>query len=137
MGGDDGLKSINKILDQTYSSNLTFFQSSETEWRAGAQIKQLNFKYLNTFLEDTSFYIGGEGPIEAGLYTKLKWKASPKFIIEPGIRYNYYSVYSSVPFIDIRMGMKFLLTDDRYINLAFGNYHQFIQTVQDLSLIHI
>ena len=29
------------------------------------------------------------------------------------------------------MGLKFILTDDRYINLAFGNYHQFIQTAQD------
>jgi len=27
--------------------------------------------------------------------------------------------------------LKYLLTDDRYINIAFGNYHQFIQTVQD------
>jgi len=130
LGGDDGLNSENKILDQTLSANLTFFQSSALEWRTGAQIKQLDFKYLNTFLEDTSFYIG-ESPLEAGFYTKLKWKATPRFIIEPGMRYNYYSVYSSTPYIDFRLGAKYLLTDDRYINLAFGNYHQFIQTVQD------
>ena len=47
------------------------------------------------------------------------------------MRYNYYSVYSSTPYIDLRLGTKYLLTDDRYINIAFGNYHQFIQTVQD------
>ena len=29
------------------------------------------------------------------------------------------------------MGLKLLLTDDRYINFAVGNYHQFIQTAQD------
>jgi len=130
LGGDDGLNSENKILDQTLSANLTFFQSSDLEWRTGAQIKQLDFKYLNTFLEDTSFYIG-ENPIEAGFYTKLKWKGFSRFIIEPGVRYNYYSVYSSTPYIDLRLGAKYLLTDDRYINIALGNYHQFIQTVQD------
>ena len=27
--------------------------------------------------------------------------------------------------------MKYLLTDDRYINFSLGNYHQFIATFQD------
>ena len=36
-----------------------------------------------------------KNPLEASLYTKLKWKVSTNFIFEPGIRYNYYSVYSS------------------------------------------
>ena len=130
LGGEDGLKSANKIIDQTLSSNLTLFQSSKSELRSGIQIKQLDFKYLNTFLEDTSFYIR-ERPIEASIYTKLKWKVSSSFIFEPGIRYNYYSVYSNTPYIDLRMGLKLLLTDDRYINFAVGNYHQFIQTAQD------
>ncbi len=130
LGGEDGLKNANEIVDRTLSSNLTLFQSSKTEMRSGIQVKQLDFKYLSTFLEDTSFYLR-EKPIEASVYTKLKWKVSPVFIFEPGIRYNYYSVYSSTPYIDLRMGLKFILTDDRYINLAFGNYHQFIQTAQD------
>ena len=50
LGCADGLNSENKILDQTLATNLTFFQSSDLEWRTGAQIKQLDFRYLNTFL---------------------------------------------------------------------------------------
>ena len=52
-------------------------------------------------------------------------------VIEPGMRYNFYSVYADEPYIDLRLGMKYLLTDDRYINFAVGNYHQFIGTIQD------
>ena len=32
---------------------------------------------------------------------------------------------------DIRLGIKYLLTDDRYLNISMGNYHQFISTFQD------
>ncbi|HJN68580.1 MAG: TonB-dependent receptor [Candidatus Marinimicrobia bacterium] len=130
LGGADGLNSENKIQDLTLSTDFTFFQTSQLEWRTGTQIKQLNIVYLNTFLEDTSFFIG-ESPVEASFYGKLKYKISPYIIFEPGIRYNYYSVYSSTPYIDLRLGTKYLLTEDRYINFAVGNYHQFIQTIQD------
>jgi len=130
LGGNDGLNNDNKIQDQTLAANLTFFQSADMEWRSGIQAKSIDIKYITTFLEDTSFFIG-ETPLEVGIYSKLKWKLSPSIIVEPGVRYNYYSVYSDEPYIDVRLGAKYLLTDDRYINFAVGNYHQFIQTIQD------
>ncbi len=130
LGGADGLNSENKILDHTFSANMTLFQSSNLQWRVGAQVKQLDIKYLSTFLEDTTFFIG-EGPLETNVYGKLKWNVTPSFILEPGIRYYYYSVFPSIPYIDFRLGTKYLLTVNRYINFAVGNYHQFIQTIQD------
>ena len=56
---------------------------------------------------------------------------SDLFIVEPGFRINYYNVYSNSLNPDLRLGLKYILTEDRYINLSFGNYHQFISTFQD------
>ena len=32
---------------------------------------------------------------------------------------------------DFRLGLKYILNEDRYLNLSVGNYHQFISTFQD------
>ena len=130
LGGEDGLNNENLIDDKTFSANLSYFQSKDFEWRYGLQVKQLGIKYLGTFGDTVTFDIS-ENPVEGAGYAKLKWKAGPRIVIEPGVRYNYYSVYADEPYIDLRLRMKYLLTDDRYINFAVGNYHQFIETIQD------
>jgi len=130
LGGEDGLNNENLIDDKTFSANLSYFQSKDFEWRYGLQVKQLGIKYLSTFGDSVSFDIS-ENPVEGAGYAKLKWKAGPRIVIEPGVRYNYYSVYADEPYIDLRLRMKYLLTDDRYINFSVGNYHQFIETMQD------
>ena len=130
LGGEDGLNNENLIDDKTFSANLSYFQSKDFEWRYGLQVKQLGIKYLGTFGDTVTFDIS-ENPVEGAGYAKLKWKAGPRIVIEPGVRYNYYSVYADEPYIDLRLRMKYLLTDDRYINFSVGNYHQFIETMQD------
>ena len=130
LGGEDGLNNENLIDDKTFSANLSYFQSKDFEWRYGLQVKQLGIKYLSTFGDSVSFDIS-ENPVEGAGYAKLKWKTGLRMVIEPGVRYNYYSVYADEPYIDLRLRMKYLLTDDRYINFAVGNYHQFIETIQD------
>ncbi len=130
LGGEDGLNNENLIKDKTFSANMSYFQSKDFEWRYGLQVKQLGIKYRTTFEDEVSFDIQ-ENPVEGAAYAKLKWKPNLRMVVEPGLRYNFYSVYADKPFIDLRLGTKYLLTDDRYINFAFGNYHQFIETIQD------
>lgn len=130
LGGEDGLNNENLIDDKTFSANLSYFQSEDLEWRYGLQVKQLGIEYLSTFGDTVTFDIR-ENPVEGAGYAKLKWKTGIRMVIEPGVRYNFYSVYADKPYIDLRLRMKYLLTDDRYINFAVGNYHQFIETIQD------
>ena len=96
----------------------------------GAQIKNLGFLYTNSFNDSLQFKIKTK-PKEYAGYAKLKYSPSEKFILEPGVRINLYNVYSDSIFPDLRFGMKYLLTEDRYINFSVGNYHQFIATFQD------
>ena len=130
LGGSNGLNSDNEIDDATVAANFSWFKSSASTVKFGAQIKNLGFLYTNSFNDSLQFKIKTK-PKEFASYAKLKYSLSDKFILEPGVRINLYNVYSDSIFPDLRFGMKYLLTDDRYINFSVGNYHQFIATFQD------
>ena len=130
LGGSNGLNSDNQIDDATVAANFSWFKTSKSTVKFGAQLKNLGFLYTNTFGDSLQFKIETK-PKEFASYAKLKYSPSEKFILEPGIRINLYNVYSDSIFPDLRFGMKYLLTDDRYINFSLGNYHQFIATFQD------
>jgi hypothetical protein len=124
------LISDNGIDDKTVSADFSWFKSSESTIKIGGQVKRLGFEYISKFNSDTTFLIKTE-PYEISTYAKLKHEFSDLFIVEPGIRFNYYNVYKDRLNPDLRLGIKYLLTEDRYLNLSFGNYHQFISTFQD------
>ena len=130
LGGSNGLNSDNQIDDATVAANFSWFKSSESTVKFGAQLKNLGFLYTNTFGDSLQFKIETK-PKEFASYAKLKYSPSEKFILEPGVRINMYNVYSDSIFPDLRLGMKYLLDDDRYLNFSLGNYHQFIATFQD------
>ena len=130
LGGSGGLVSDNSIDDRTLSGDFSWFKSSESTFKFGIQQKMLGFEYINKFQDSTQFKIK-TSPIELASYVKMKYDHNNLFIIEPGIRINYYNVYPDSLYPDLRLGLKYLLTDDRYINFSVGNYHQFISTFQD------
>ena len=130
LGGSNGLVSDNQIDDATVAANFSWFKSSRSTLKFGAQMKNLGFLYTNSFNDSLQFEINTK-PKEYASYVKLKYSASERLIIEPGLRINLYDVYSDSIFPDIRFGMKYLLNDNRYLNLSVGNYHQFIATFQD------
>jgi len=130
LGGDNGLVSYNEIDDKTLSANFSWFKSSNSTLKFGAQLKKLGFEYTNKFQDSTQFQIKTE-PLEFAQYIKLKYKSNNLFIIEPGVRLNLYDVYPDSLFPDLRLGLKYIITDNRYLNFSVGNYHQFISTFQD------
>ena len=130
LGGSGGLVSDNGIDDRTLSGDFSWFKSSESTFKFGIQQKMLGFEYINKFQDSTQFKIK-TSPIELASYVKMKYDHNNLFIIEPGVRINYYNVYPDSLYPDLRLGLKYLLTDDRYINFSVGNYHQFISTFQD------
>ena len=130
LGGSGGLVSDNGIDVRTLSGDFSWFKSSESTFKFGIQQKMLGFEYINKFQDSTQFKIK-TSPVELASYVKMKYDHNNLFIIEPGVRINYYNVYPDSLYPDLRLGLKYLLTDDRYINFSVGNYHQFISTFQD------
>ena len=130
LGGSSGIQSKNEIDAITVSGNMTWFKSPETTVKFGVQHKTLGFQYLNSFQDSIQFEIKTR-PAEFAQYMKFKYAPNSVWIIEPGLRLSHYNVFPDSLFPDLRLGVKYLLTDDRYINMSMGNYHQFICTFQD------
>ena len=130
LGGDGGLVNDNIIDDRTLSADLSWFKSADLTVKFGGQNKILGFEYFSEFQDSVVFKIKNS-PAEFGTYAKMKYNFNELLILEPGVRLNYYDVYPDSLYPDLRFGLKYLLTDDRYINFSVGNYHQFISTFQD------
>ena len=130
LGGDSGVNEEDYIDDLTFRSDWTWFASQDAQVRFGIEIKDLDFVYSSSFLDSVIFDTRSH-PIEAAAYIKTKYWLSKKLMIEPGFRVNYYDKAAENWFMDPRLGIKYLLTNDRYINFSTGIYHQFMETIQD------
>lgn len=130
LGGGSGVKSVNAIDDRTFRSDWTYFLSGETQVRFGAELKDLNFIYESDWLDSTVFEVS-QSPLEGAVFAKVKRWLSPIVMVEPGVRLSYYENHPTKWYLNPRLGIKYLLTPDRYINMATGLYRQFLETVQD------
>lgn len=130
LGGGSGINEVDYINDFTFRSDWTWFASQENQYRFGAEIKGLSFQYSASYL-DSALYVSRQSPIEAAAYAKMKWWLLPLFMLEPGLRIGYYDNHPEKWYFDPRLGMKYLLTEDRYLNFSVGVYHQFMETIQD------
>ncbi len=130
LGGDFGLNSENYIDDLTASADLSYFLSEDLNIIFGGQLKNYEISYESSFGDSSTFNLPYE-PSETSIYTKVKWKPNSKLIVEPGIRINTFTAHDQSFYPDFRFGMKYILNSSQFINLAVGNYHQFIETFQD------
>ncbi len=130
LGGGSGINSTNLILDRTNSVRFTYFHSRDLTVKFGVQIKNLHFTYQSNFNDSLLFNID-VSPIEGAGFIKVKWEPVARIILEPGFRLNYYNNNTRTLYPDFRFGMKYVLDTDHFLNFALGNYHQFIETVQD------
>jgi hypothetical protein len=130
LGGDSGINEYNPLRDITFAGDISYFKSQDFNLFFGAEFKKLSIKYDSRFDGETIFFSETE-PNQLAVYTKLKWKPNQKFIIEPGVRITTFSSHSSGLYPDLRLSAKFIIDENRFVNFAVGNYHQFISTFQD------
>ena len=130
LGGDAGINEYNPLSDQTLSGDVAYFRSQDFNIFFGAQAKSLNIRYNSKFNNEILFDSQTK-PFETAFYSKIKWKPNRKFIIEPGIRLITFSSHSNGIYPDFRLSAKYIIDENRFINFAVGNYHQFISTFQD------
>ena len=126
LGGSSGINEEDVINDQTFSGNLSYFLNNNITAKVGYQFKKLKFSYQSFFDDSTLFSLINE-PNEWNIYSQVKFILNKKWIIEPGIRLNYYDKL----YPNLRFGLKYIIEPDEFINFSLGNYHQFMFTFQD------
>ena len=130
LGGEAGINEYNPLSDQTISGDIAYFYSQDFNVFFGAQAKSLDIKYNSKFNNEILFDSQTK-PFETAVYSKVKWKPNSKLIIEPGLRLITFSSHSNGVYPDLRLSSKYIIDENRFINFAVGNYHQFISTFQD------
>lgn len=130
LGGEAGINDYNPLSDQTISGDVAYFYSQDFNVFFGAQAKSLDIKYNSKFNNEILFDSQTK-PFETAIYSKVKWKPNSKLIIEPGLRLITFSSHSNGVYPDLRLSSKYIIDENRFINFAVGNYHQFISTFQD------
>ena len=71
LGGGSGINEVDYIDDLTFRSDWTWFASQETQFRFGAEVKDLGFQYSASYL-DSSIFMSRQSPVEAAVYAKMK-----------------------------------------------------------------
>ena len=126
LGGSSGINEEDVINDQTFSGDLSYFLNNNITAKVGYQFKKLKFSYQSFFDDSTLFSLINE-PNELNIYSQIKFVLNDKWIVEPGIRLNYYDKL----YPNLRFGLKYIIQPDEFINFSLGNYHQFMFTFQD------
>ena len=125
----DGIVEKDYIDDLTFRTDWTLFLSKEKLLNFGFESKSLDFYYNSSNNGEQVFFLE-QKPTESALYAKYKISKN-QFLIEPGIRLNYYDGLDKKWYFDPRLQFKYFINDDRYLNLSIGQYRQFISTLQD------
>ena len=126
LGGASGINEEDIINDQTFSGDFSYFLNNNITIKTGYQYKNLKFSYQSFFDDSTLFSLINK-PTEWGIYSQAKVVLNDKWVMEPGIRLNYYKNM----FPNLRLGLKYIIKTDEFINFSVGNYNQFMFTFQD------
>ncbi len=126
LGGSSGINEEDIINDQTFSGNFSYFLNNNITIKSGYQFKKLSFSYQSSFGDSTLFSLVNN-PNEVSVYSQAKFVLNDNWVIEPGIRLNYQNKL----YPNYRLGLKYIIKTDEFINFAVGNYDQFMFTFQD------
>jgi len=130
LGGASGIMEEDVIDDQTFSGDVSYFLNNNTTIKSGFQYKKLNFSYESSFGDSTIFSLITK-PTELSAYSQIKYVLNNKFVIEPGLRLSHYDMNNTKFYPNARLGVKYIVKTDEFINLSLGNYNQFMFTFQD------
>jgi outer membrane receptor for ferrienterochelin and colicin len=122
---------LNKITDLSLKGILSYAPSTRHSMDFGFEVKNLEFG-LDYHIVDTDYQNRF-----AGNYYSLYWQDNYKLtlfnILQTGVRFDHYTDgdYSRVA---PRLSLKHLLNDQMNITLSYGQYHQFLNLVQQEGL---
>ena len=126
LGGSSGINEEDTINDQTFSGDLSYFLNNNITAKIGYQYKKLKFSY-ESFFDDSTLFSLINTPNEWSIYSQIKFVLNKNWIVEPGVRLNHYDKL----YPNLRLGIKYIVKTDEFINFSIGNYDQFMFTFQD------
>ena len=114
------------ITDWSEGVDMTWLINKKNTLKFGVFNKNIDFA-LGADFNELSLLDSANQSREWGFYIQEKYRPSPLFIFEPGIRLTRYA-NTKKWYPDLRLKAKVLATDQLAFTLAGGTVHQFLQT---------
>lgn len=133
--GDVDFKEENIIRDITLKGALEYFLDDHWNFNFGFEQKNVSGGLKQNFT-------GGRVDVSKHrilytLYLNSKWKPTPLWDIEFGIRGNYFDSDKDYNNIDPRLSIKYRLTETSNLKFATGIYHQYANRIPRLFFVSI
>jgi len=114
------------ITDWSEGIDMTWLINKKNTLKFGAFHKDIDFA-LGADFNELSLLDSANHSREWGFYIQEKYRPSPLFIFEPGLRLTRYE-NTKKWYPDLRLKAKVLATDQLAFTLAGGTVYQFLQT---------
>ena len=129
LEGRSGLVEDNDLRDISVKSDFEWKHSQNYETAFGVNITQNEINY--TFSQnDTSMIIdrNTEGIVYSGYVQQKIYFSDSKWMILPGVRYNYYDI-TGKSYFEPRLSVNYKVNSKILIKAATGRYYQFAKRV--------
>lgn len=134
FGTEDVFHAGNTIQDRSIKGDLTYYNSREHTFNFGYILKDLSFHFFAEVLaENDTFKIADLKfrPFYGALYFQDKWNYRNLFILQPGIRLDYFKSDVQRWRVGPRLAAKYLMAENTYLKGSWGIYYQFLNTFND------
>ncbi|MDG5767262.1 TonB-dependent receptor [Balneolales bacterium ANBcel1] len=123
FGGTD-FERQNRIYDISAKADLEWIPSGEFELLAGFWGGRKTFR-LRDYFDDQMTMDERIGADYGSLYLQNIWRPRDRWIINAGLRANYFSSGDYFR-LDPRLSVEYYLTPETRLQAAYGRYHQFL-----------
>ncbi len=115
--------------------NFTYYLPHYSELKYGLEVSGYHTSLSYNELQNISTTLEQQSTL-AGLYMVFRKNFGEKFIIEPSIRFQYYSELSQVS-PEPRLGIKYNINDNLRLKFATGLYSQnIVSTKNDVDIVN-
>ena len=122
----------NGVMDYSTGAALSYFCNEHHHFKMGYFYKYMKAQFKQKF-QETTFVDYHPHSNYAALYFQDKWKPDARWIIQPGVRLNYFSSQDAPDHFKVtpRLSLRYLLTDRTTVKGSWGVYSQYLNTVND------
>lgn len=132
-GGQTGYAFLmdNSIEDITGKLNFEWLLGENASVIFGGEVNKLNFDFLVNFTGDTVATSAAESgqvnlkipDVNYAAFIQSKFNLTEYLSIQAGLRASYYQL-NGISYIDPRLALRYMLTGNTAVKLAWGTYHQ-------------
>jgi len=132
--GAFGMNEDNRVTDLSFRVDNELHASSDHRIEFGTWIAQTKTRYVASLSDTTNLLNENTKALQAALYVQDNWKLVETLSLTFGLRGTYFDQTRSF-YVEPRGSAVYQLTDRIKVNLAWGEYYQYIHRITSENVL--